>query len=65
MKFLTLQVPDSDYEFYKELMNKLGIKATDDNGMNFLRVYSDDEPEYTMDDIKEPNPLYKKKKKDE
>jgi hypothetical protein len=33
MKFLTLQVPDSNYEFFKELMNKLNIKTTDDNGM--------------------------------
>jgi hypothetical protein len=25
----------------------------------FSRAYGDDEPEYTLDDIKEPNPDYK------
>ncbi|MCW3121904.1 MAG: hypothetical protein JWQ38_1396 [Flavipsychrobacter sp.] len=26
---------------------------------NFLKGYSDDEPDYTLNDIKEPNPEYK------
>jgi hypothetical protein len=33
MKFLTLQVPDSNYEFFKELMVKLDIKTDDDDNM--------------------------------
>ena len=32
MKFMTLQVPDSHYEFFQELMMKLNVMtATDDN----------------------------------
>lgn len=52
MKFLTLQVPDSNYEFFKELMNKLNIKTTDDNGM----FISEEQKEMVRERIRNTKP---------
>ena len=49
----TAIIPDEEREIWLD-MSKKGLS----------RAYSDDEPEYTMKDIKEPNPLYKTWKKD-
>ncbi len=35
----------------------------DFSAQNFLKGYANDEPEYTLSDVKEPNPTYKKWKK--
>ena len=45
--------PDIEREFWLDVSKK-----------GLSRAYSDDEPEYTMADVKEPNPLYKTWKKD-
>jgi hypothetical protein len=46
-------VEDEDYKAWRDLSNQ-----------NFLKAYGQDEPEYNINDIKEPNPLYKSKWKE-
>ena len=45
--------PDNERKIWSDISKK-----------GLSRAYSDDEPEYTMADVKEPNPLYKTWKKD-
>lgn len=52
MKFLTLQVPDSSYEFFKELMRKLDIKTADDTAL----FISEEQKEMVRERIKTAKP---------
>ncbi|MEI6815523.1 MAG: hypothetical protein WCL14_02845 [Bacteroidota bacterium] len=50
----TASTPDDEDRKFWMNVSKQGI----------ARAYSDDEPEYSPNDVKEPNPLYKSWKKD-
>ncbi|MCW3127843.1 MAG: hypothetical protein JWO03_3501 [Bacteroidetes bacterium] len=52
MKFMTLQVPDSSYEFFKELMAKLNVKISADDNM----VISEEQKELVRERIKTSKP---------
>ena len=51
---VTIEIKQQDNE--TKMWKELSIK-------NFLKGYDDKEPEYTLSDVKEPNPVYKKWKK--
>jgi hypothetical protein len=52
MKFITLQVPDSNYDFFKELMKKLNVKTADDDSM----FISEEQKEMVRERIRNTKP---------